>query len=109
MLVQHYLRRFGRELGREVRELAPEALERLRSYSWPGNIRELQSVIKQALLQAQGSVLLPSFLPDFSGGAAASGSATTAGPTGVDGRVQAFIREGVGAGCRNLEAEPPGH
>ena len=64
LLVQHYLRRFSRELGREVREVAPEALERLRSYSWPGNIRELQSVLKQALLQASGTVLLPAFLPE---------------------------------------------
>ena len=68
LLVQHYLRRFSRELGREVREVAPEALERLRGYSWPGNIRELQSVLKQALLQASGTVLLPAFLPELSGG-----------------------------------------
>src|SRR5947199_9764649 len=40
MLVQHYVRRFSRELGREVREVDPEALERLRDQSWPGNIRE---------------------------------------------------------------------
>jgi two-component system nitrogen regulation response regulator GlnG len=64
MLVEHYLRRFNRELGRNVRELAPEALERLRSYSWPGNIRELESVLKQALLQASGPALLPTFLPE---------------------------------------------
>src|SRR5438132_10388828 len=57
LLVRHYLRRFSRELGREVREVAPEALERLRHYPWPGNIRELQSVLKQALLQASGTVL----------------------------------------------------
>jgi two-component system, NtrC family, response regulator AtoC len=63
MLVQLYLRRFSRELGREVREVAPETLDRLRGYSWPGNIRELQSVIKQALLQAHGEILLPEFLP----------------------------------------------
>src|SRR5438876_4137733 len=67
-LVQHYLRRFSRELGREVREVAPEALECLRGYSWPGNIRELQSVLKQALLQASGPVLLPAFLPEALGG-----------------------------------------
>src|SRR5205807_7135709 len=59
LLVRHYLRRFSRELGREVRDVAPEALERLRDYSWPGNIRELQSVLKQALLKASGPVLLP--------------------------------------------------
>jgi two-component system response regulator AtoC len=64
MLVRHYLRRFNRELEREVREVAPETLERLSSYSWPGNIRELESVLKQALLQARGSTLLPAFLPE---------------------------------------------
>src|SRR5713226_3911385 len=65
LLVQHYLRRFSRDLGREVREVAPEALERLRGYSWPGNVRELQSVLKQALLRAHGPVLLPDFLPEL--------------------------------------------
>src|SRR5712692_7220715 len=37
MLVQHYLWRFSRELGREIREVAPDALERMRNYPWPGN------------------------------------------------------------------------
>src|SRR5205807_4528959 len=78
MLVQHYLRRFSRDLGREVREVAPEALERLRGYSWPGNIRELQSGLKQALLQASGTILLPAFLPELSGGPSASGPAPAA-------------------------------
>jgi two-component system nitrogen regulation response regulator GlnG len=62
-LAQHFVRRFSRELGREVRQVAPEAMTRLRCYSWPGNIRELQSVLKQAVLQASGAVLLPAFLP----------------------------------------------
>ena len=53
---------FNRELGREVREVTPEGLEWLRGYPWPGNIRELQSVLKQALLKASGPVLLPAFL-----------------------------------------------
>ncbi|MGO8898955.1 MAG: sigma-54-dependent transcriptional regulator, partial [Isosphaeraceae bacterium] len=64
LLAKSYLRRYSRELGREVRELAPEVLEHLCSYSWPGNIRELQSVLKQALLRASGTVLLPAFLPE---------------------------------------------
>jgi DNA-binding NtrC family response regulator len=63
LLIRHFLRRFGRELGRDVREAAPDALERLRAYPWPGNIRELQSVLKQALLRSSGNVLLPNFLP----------------------------------------------
>src|SRR6266567_1247518 len=39
VLAQHYLRRYSRELGRDVRQVAPEAMTRLRGYSWPGNIR----------------------------------------------------------------------
>src|SRR5213080_2855796 len=74
LLVRYYLRRFSRELGREVVDAAPEALERLRRCPWPGNIRELQSVLKQALLQARGATLLPAFLPELPGerGAAAA-------------------------------------
>jgi two-component system nitrogen regulation response regulator GlnG len=68
LLVRHYVRRFSRELGREVRQVAPEALKRLRRYPWPGNIRELQSVLKQALLRASGPILLPAFLPETLGG-----------------------------------------
>jgi DNA-binding NtrC family response regulator len=72
LLVQHYLRRFSRELGREVRQVAPEAMEQLHHYSWPGNIRELQGFLKQALLQASGPVLLPAFLSETLGGPAKS-------------------------------------
>src|SRR5882724_6695437 len=65
MLVQYYLRRFNRELGREVREVTPEGLERLRGYPWPGNIRELQNVLRQSLLRMHGNVFLPEFLPEL--------------------------------------------
>lgn len=64
-LVRHYIRRLSVDLNREVRDVSPEALSRLQEYSWPGNIRELQSVLKQALLHASGKVLLPSFLPEI--------------------------------------------
>ena len=55
MLVHHYIRTFNRELGRDVRRsLDPERHAIWLRYSWPGNIRELQSVLKQALLRATG-------------------------------------------------------
>jgi len=64
-LVRHYVRRFGRELVREARDISPEAMERLRGHSWPGNVRELQSVLKRALLRSTGPVLVPAFLPEL--------------------------------------------
>lgn len=63
LLIDHFLRRFGAEMGRPVREVAGETRELLRAYSWPGNVRELQSVLKQAVLQMSGAALLPEFLP----------------------------------------------
>src|SRR5215813_13041015 len=103
MLVQHYLRRFSRELGREVRQAAPETLERLRNYPWPGNIRELQSVLKQALLQASGAVLLPAFLPEPLGGdCAVTPPAPSAGEPGEETFV---IRQRVASDVRDLYAE----
>ena len=90
LLVRYYLRRFSRELGREVCEVAPEALERLRSYSWPGNVRELQSVLKQALLQARGTTLLLTFLPALAG--EPSGPVTASPVAVADPNLEAFIR-----------------
>jgi DNA-binding NtrC family response regulator len=64
-LANHFVARYSREFGRDVRAIAPGALARLRAHDWPGNIRELQSVMKQALLRASGPILLPGFLPDL--------------------------------------------
>lgn len=63
LLVEHFVRRFGRELGKDIRQVAPETLEQLRRHRWPGNLRELQSTLKQALLHTTGPVLVSDFLP----------------------------------------------
>jgi two-component system nitrogen regulation response regulator GlnG len=105
MLVQQYLRRFNRELGRDIRDSAPDVWARLRAHRWPGNIRELQSVLKQALLQATGTVLIRGFLPE-SLGAAATGGAPVADMPAADGfRFEPFLRELLEAGTNDLYAE----
>ncbi|HMD61332.1 MAG TPA: helix-turn-helix domain-containing protein [Opitutaceae bacterium] len=101
--MRYYLRRFNRELGREVREVTPEGLERLRGYPWPGNVRELQSVLKQALLQASGPVLLPAFLPEPLGGAGVV--APPAPPAAEPGEETFVIRQRIGADVRDLYAQ----
>jgi two-component system nitrogen regulation response regulator GlnG len=64
LLLDHFVKRFGQELDKPVREVDPTALETLRAYHWPGNVRELQSVLKQAILRMSGSALLTDFLPE---------------------------------------------
>jgi DNA-binding NtrC family response regulator len=105
MLVQQYLRRINRELGREVREVAPEALARLRAYPWPGNIRELQSVLKQALLRATGSVLIPAFLPDGLGEGDTPGADVQAASGAEVFHFEDFIRRCLEAGGNEVYAE----
>lgn len=65
LLVQHFLAKARLELDKVVSSVSPEAMDALRAYSWPGNIRQLQSVMKQAVLTSVGPVLLPDFLPAF--------------------------------------------
>jgi two-component system nitrogen regulation response regulator GlnG len=104
LLVHHYVRRLNRELSRDVREVTPEAMERLRSYPWPGNIRELQSVLKQALLCAKGPVLVPAFLPESLGGHGPRTTLVAAGDEGVV-RVEPFLRQRIEAGSNAIYQE----
>jgi DNA-binding NtrC family response regulator len=80
MLVELFLRRFSREFGREVPEVPLDVMERLRNYSWPGNIRELQSVLQRALLRTRGPVLLAEFLPSDLPGEGRAGQMPETGP-----------------------------
>lgn len=62
-LVDHFLAVAAAEVGRRVRQVAPETLELLANYNWPGNVRELQGVVKNALVNAATDVLTPDCLP----------------------------------------------
>ncbi len=62
-LAHYFLFRFNRQLGTSVQSIATETLDRLQRYRWPGNVRQLQSVIREALIGSTGTALLPEFLP----------------------------------------------
>jgi len=57
LLVDHYVRQFGRDLGRPIRGFTQRALERMRAYPWPGNIRELENRIKQAMVMSRSDTI----------------------------------------------------
>jgi two-component system response regulator AtoC len=50
LLVDHFLARFRETLGKPVRSIADDALDRLMYYGWPGNVRELENVIERAVI-----------------------------------------------------------
>ena len=56
-LAMFFLSRYARNLGKKIDGISEAATERLNSYSWPGNIRELQNVIERALILSHGPIL----------------------------------------------------
>lgn len=103
LLARHFVHRFSQELGKDVHSIADETFEALRQYAWPGNVREFQSVIKQALLHATGPVLLPEFLPNSIRNQA--GPSQTAVATDDFAELSSFIQERLTAGSQAIYAE----
>lgn len=62
-LCQRALVRYGREFGKEVMEIDPQAGRMLQEYPYPGNIRELHNIMERALIFCQGRMLTPDCLP----------------------------------------------
>ena len=57
LLANHFVRQLGARIGRGEPGLSREAQELLRSYPWPGNIRELANAVERALILAEGGLL----------------------------------------------------
>jgi two-component system response regulator PilR (NtrC family) len=64
LLVAHFLQKFGKDLGKEARGVAPEAMIVLERYHWPGNIRELENVLERAIVLGAGEMLGVESLPE---------------------------------------------
>jgi DNA-binding NtrC family response regulator len=96
-LVEHFARQVCAQNGWKTLRFAPEAIEALQQYAWPGNIRELRNVVERLLLLAEGEVdrgAVELALPNakrVAGGAASS--FFSRGP--LSERVASFERETV--------------
>jgi Nif-specific regulatory protein len=58
-LADFFLKRFNREIKKQITEITPEAMEILLSLSWPGNVRELENAIERAAVTAQSDKITP--------------------------------------------------
>ena len=56
-LARYFMRHFSSRLRRHLDRVTPAALDRLRSYDWPGNIRELQNVMERAVILSKGAAI----------------------------------------------------
>ena len=58
-LVNHFMWRFSRQLGKSIDQVPDGVMETLKAHHWPGNIRELQNFIERSVILTQGRLLSP--------------------------------------------------
>jgi PAS domain S-box-containing protein len=54
MLVEYFVKRYAEKAGKQIRRIDKNTLELFQSYSWPGNIRELQNIVERAVILCSG-------------------------------------------------------
>jgi Nif-specific regulatory protein len=63
LLAEHFVEKFEREHGKNIKRISTPAIDMLTSYHWPGNVRELENVIERAVLVCESSVIHGHHLP----------------------------------------------
>lgn len=64
LLAHHFLAKHAETMGKDVTELAPDALDLLRAYDFPGNVRELENILERGVALSTGHSIEPAHLPD---------------------------------------------
>jgi len=64
LLAYHFLKKCAARMGKPVTEIAPEALDILKAYDFPGNVRELENIIERGVAIATGDTVETAYLPD---------------------------------------------
>jgi transcriptional regulator with GAF, ATPase, and Fis domain len=55
-LVEYFVQRYARKLGKRITKVGKQTLKLFRNYTWPGNIRELQNVVERSVILCEGEV-----------------------------------------------------
>ncbi len=88
LLANHFLKKYNDRLGKNIGGISAEAMELLKRYDYPGNVRELENVIERTVALEGGSTILPESLPPFvntpSGRKMASSNEIQVTPDGLD-------------------------
>ncbi len=79
-LSKHFIGKYADEFGKGLKRLTPAALEALKGYPWPGNIRELENVIERAMILEESAEIEPKTLPIGRPASPVSGAAGAAIP-----------------------------
>ncbi|MEY4616664.1 MAG: hypothetical protein RJB66_1624, partial [Pseudomonadota bacterium] len=88
LLANHFLKKYNDRLGKNIGGISQEAMEMMKKYDYPGNVRELENIIERTVALESGATILPESLPPFvntpSGRKMASSQEIEIGPEGID-------------------------
>ena len=59
ILARHFIEKYSRQFGKEIRKISSYALELLMDYQFPGNVRELENIIERSVAMEQSNIILP--------------------------------------------------
>jgi formate hydrogenlyase transcriptional activator len=112
VLVDYFVSRFARRMGKSIRAVEKRTLDALLDYSWPGNIRELQNVIERGVILTDGETfrLDQGTLPRTKNAAQTSKRTVpgpSAGSAGPENEIRAAIEIALGQ-CRGRVSGPNG-
>jgi len=62
LLAQHFLEKYSREQGKEIRKISAYAMDILQQYPFPGNVRELENIIERSVALETSNIVLPESL-----------------------------------------------
>jgi DNA-binding NtrC family response regulator len=63
LLAYHFLKKYAREMKKNIKSISVDAMNMLIDYSWPGNVRQLENVIERAIVMAEGDTVTTEQLP----------------------------------------------
>jgi two-component system, NtrC family, response regulator PilR len=88
LLAAHFLRKYNERMSKNISTISAEAMEILKKYDYPGNVRELENAIERTVALESGATILPESLPPFvntpTGRKLASSHEIEIGPEGIE-------------------------
>lgn len=64
LLANYFLKKYSREMKKNVSAISDSAMEILVNYDYPGNVRELQNIIERCVILSKGGIITPDLLPE---------------------------------------------
>lgn len=102
-LVDYFVGRFASDYGSSVRYVSDEAVRKLQSHAWPGNVRQLENCLRRAVLVCKGDVLLPEHIA-LETEPTPPGPPSDQQPLHLEHRIDALVREVFASGGRDARA-----